>query len=104
MNRSYEQRTLKQIIKLLDRGGTKSWGNTSFKFALYIIAALAIAGSYILVARGVLSGEWGVFISAFGGVLTGVASYFGIAMKQWPVIRPYIDRKRIEQRLDEIET
>ena len=68
MNRSYEPRTLKQIIKLIDRG-MKSSRKPSFKLALYVMAVLAIMGSYILVARRVLLGEWGVLFRLSVGCL-----------------------------------
>jgi len=104
MNRNYEARTLKQVSKLLSSGERKPWSSVVISIILYLLAVIAIGGSYILVSRGVISGRFAVIVATFGGTFIGVASYFGVAMKQWPVIRPFIDRKSLEKRLSEIET
>lgn len=104
MSQRYELKTLKQTVKLLDCGDRQPMRSTIFRISLLALGVITIAGSLVLVSRGIVPGAWGVVIAAFGGVFAGVGSYFGVAMKQWPIIKPHIDRGSIERRLNEIET
>jgi len=104
MNRNYELKVLRQVSKLMKSEDNHPVSSAIFKVVLYVLALVAIVGSYVLVGRELLSGQWGVVIAAFGGTFIGVASYFGIAMKQWPAIRPHIDKESLEHRINEIKT
>jgi sulfite exporter TauE/SafE len=41
--------------------------------------------------------SWLVVTSAIGGLFAGLAIYFGNSVRQWPVLRPFINEQAVQE-------
>ena len=67
----------------------------AFVFGLTLFSALRVGES---------SGNWFAGLGTVGGLLIGLAIYFGSSVQQWPVIREFINVQAVQDaaRRDEL--
>ena len=95
----YEQKVLKQTLKLFQEPEKQQRQCELLKYLLYALGTVLIVCGYVVTANWKL----GHFLNAMGGTAIGVAAFMGTAQKQWPVISPHISRESLESRLRELE-
>jgi hypothetical protein len=72
--------------------------------ALYLAGAAILTPAYLLTAWGKIDPRFGILLAAIGGNFVAIAAFTGVAIRQWPILRPHLRMETIEERLREMET
>ena len=104
MNANQELKTLRQLSTLLTDGERETKKLTVKRTVVYAIAWVALVIAFMLVMKGALVSIIAVATAGFSGIFAGIAIHSGIAAKQWPIIKPHINKESIVARVKQLET
>ncbi len=104
MTPTQEKKLLSVLIKRLDQPGVGVLGGRFFLPSLWVALVFAFTALFQLANRGLLLRPTLVVVAASFGAAIGWVAYYVTSLKQWPMVRPHIDRASIEKRLRELET
>jgi len=92
----HEKRVLRGLSKLLNDEERRARRNRVYRWA-FAVAGVFCVGLAVLVGEADAANVvWAALLGALGGYLVAVSALLATANRNWPIIRRYLDRVRIQ--------
>lgn len=101
---SSEKKYLDQILNLLDDADVVPRVMARAKTSWLLWSIIVITITYVFYHNDRLNYVVGVLLVFVSGLFLGFSMYQGIANKQWPFLKPHINKESLEKRINDIKT
>lgn len=102
MSPAQEKKFLLELCKRFDHSEPGFMESRFFLPTLWVMLVIVFMLMFNLADQGSLSTPAVTIAAAVVGACVGWILFYLTAHKQWPVLRPYIDRTGVEKRLHEL--
>jgi uncharacterized membrane protein len=88
-------RVLRDLARLVDNETTRLRTIRRLALALWLTGIVAVACALLFMRAPDSLTQWLAILGMIGGFLAGIASFYSTSLRQWPVLRRYLDVERI---------
>jgi len=90
-----ERRMLRELLRMLDDEAGRVRRLRAVAWTLLAAGAFAVACGVFAIAATDSGMFWTAVLVSMGGFLAGMASFHFVSLRQWPLLRRYLDVDRI---------
>jgi lipopolysaccharide export LptBFGC system permease protein LptF len=91
----FERRLLRDLVRMFDNEPARTALVQRLAWTLLIAGAIAMAVSLWAVSATGSNTFWLTVLAIVGAYVAGVSNFFFTSLRQWPIVRKYLDADRI---------
>ncbi len=83
---------IEMLVKILENESVEIAKIKRYRTACWVATMLLVFCAMFFSRIGAIDTFWVVIIASLGGIAAGIGVYFDSALKQWPVIKEFLDK------------